>query len=370
MKPLIYTCFECKRSYEVDYKRWRCDCGGVLNLNYGKNPVRFRKVRGRHEGFVFKYVDSLPFEIKDESLKLASMGEGNTPLIHIDRGLYGKADYLMPTLSFKDRGSVVMLAAAKAMGVKKVVEDSSGNAGASIAAYSARLGFECDIFVPEKTSAKKILQIEAYGANVHRIRGTRADVTEAAIDMVESIGCFYASHVYNPMFQEGTKTYVYELFEQLDRMPDTIIVPVGNGTLLCGAVMALREMLEWNLIDRYPNVVAVQVENCSPIARSFAERASCVTPIEPSETVAEGIAIANPARGHQILQDIYSVNGQVVSVNDEETLKAQCDMALQGIYVELTSAVSYAAYMKYVKPYPVLREGITVLPLCGSGLKC
>lgn len=78
----------------------------------------------------------------------------------------------------------------------------------------------------------------------------------------------------------------------------------------------------------------------------------------------------NPARRHQILQDIYSINGYVVSVNDEEILKAHCDMALHGIYVEPTSAFSYAAYMKYVKIYPALREGITVLPLCGSGLKC
>lgn len=339
-------------------------------MNYGKRPICFGKECGRYDGFVFKYADSLPFEMDDEVLRCASMGEGNTPLIHIDRGLYGKADYLMPTLSFKDRGSVVMMAAAKTMGVKKVVEDSSGNAGASVAAYSGRLGIECDIFVPEKTSSKKISQIEAYGANVHRIKGTRADVTEATIDAVESTGCFYASHVYNPIFQEGTKTYVYEVFEQLGKMPDTLILPVGNGTLLRGAVMALREMVEWRLIDRYPNVVAVQAENCSSITRSFAERSTYVKSIDHSETIAEGIAIANPARGRQILQDLYLVNGHAVSVNDEETLKAQCDMALQGIYVEPTSAVSYAAYMKYVKPCPDLREGITVLPLCGSGLKC
>ncbi len=147
------------------------------------------------------------------------------------------------------------------------------------------------------TSVKKIAQIKAHGAILHQISGNRERTARAAFEMAKSEKCFYASHVFNPFFHEGTKTTVYEIFEQLGKMPDAFIIPVGNGPLLLGAYLAFQELRAWDYIEDYPKFIAVQAANCQPIATAFHADASEVSPIETQATLAEGIAIATPARG-------------------------------------------------------------------------
>jgi len=365
-----YICFHCKSTYPLEGNSWKCDCGGLLLLEYEKKKIDFSKTTSSRDHSLWKYIDSLPFE-HDDVWQDITLGEGDTPLIKISENAFAKAEYYMPTLSFKDRGAVLLIAMEKKLGVSRVVADSSGNAGAAIAAYGARAGIQCDIFVPESTSSKKIKQIEAHGAVIHKIPGTREDTAKAAIAMVESTDAFYASHIYNPIFWEGTKTYVYEVFEQMNgNLPDAFIIPVGNGTLLMGAYLALTELMANGQILKMPKLLAVQSEACAPIEQAFADGRNTVDPIESSGTVAEGIAIAAPARGTEILQAIRETGGDVIGIREERIKNARKELARQqGIYVEITSGVNYAGYLQYVEKYPELTEQQVVFPLCGAGIK-
>ena len=265
---------------------------------------------------LWRYRQALPFSPSATGWQAVSMGEGATPLIAFDGGLRLKLDFVMPTLSFKDRGSVVLVAKAAEIGVRRLVADSSGNAGASIAAYAARAGIEVEVFVPAATSQKKVAQLRGYGATVHCVAGARAQAASAAMDRVASTGAFYASHVYNPLFHHGTKTFAFELWEQLGgRLPGTVLVPAGNGTLLIGAALGFGELAAAGLVERLPRLVAVQAERCAPLADAArlmgrgGDAAFGLAPRQsPAETLAEGIAIAEPARLAQML-DVVSESG-------------------------------------------------------------
>lgn len=364
-----YICIECGSKFPLEGNAWKCGCGGLLNLEYEKKPIDFEATAVSRDRSLWKYIDALPFD-EDNCWRDVTMGEGGTPLIQMGRNLYAKADYYMPTLSFKDRGAVMLIAMAKKLGVERIAADSSGNAGTAIAAYSARAGIDCHVFVPASTSDKKIKQIEAHGAAIHKIPGSREDTAKAAIDMVESTNLFYASHIYNPLFWEGTKTYIYETFEQLNGfMPEAFIIPVGNGTLLMGAYIAFKEMLSWGVIDRMPRILAVQAENCAPIFKAFISNKDRVEPCENLGTLAEGIAIAAPARGAQILKAVRESGGDIIGVSEESIIEARKSLAHQGIYVEITSAANYAGYLDYIKKYPELKAAKVVFPLCGAGIK-
>lgn len=363
-----YICKNCGKEISIETNCWKCECGGLLNLKYEKKPIDFKKTACSKDHSLWKYIDALPFE-KEDVWKMITMGEGGTPLIPIQKNVYAKADYYMPTLSFKDRGAVVLIAIAKKLGVKQVVADSSGNAGTAISAYSARAGIQCDVFVPASTSEKKLKQIAAHGANLHKIEGSREKTAQAAIEMVENNSVFYASHIYNPFFWEGTKTYFYEVFEQMGKMPDVFIIPVGNGTLLMGAYIAFCELMEWGYINKMPQILAVQAENCAPIANAFFEGKQTVEACENKGTLAEGIAIAAPARGAEILQAIRATKGDMITVYEEEIADARKELAKQGIYIEITSAANYAAYLSYLKTHKDFKNKTVVFPLCGAGIK-
>jgi threonine synthase len=318
------------------------------------------------------------------------MGEGFTPLLPLtpetpDTLL--KAEYLMPTLSFKDRGAAVLIALARDLGVQRMIADSSGNAGTAIAAYAARAGIACDVYVPDSASPKKLRQIAAHGATVHAIPGSREDTATAAIAAVEREQVFYASHVYHPFFFQGTKTYAYELWEQLGKAPDVLVLPVGNGTLLLGAYYGFKDLLRARLIERLPRILAVQAEGCAPLAQAFARGEAEATPIINTGTEAEGIAIAAPARSRQILAAVRETNGFIITVADAAIEAARAHLAGRGFYVEPTAAAPYAGMVEYSARYlgkaappdhqPLFSSnplsGPTservVVPLCGAGLK-
>jgi threonine synthase len=314
-----------------------------------------------------------------------SLREGMTPLIDAGPELPGmsiKLDYLLPTLSFKDRGAVVLVASALERGATTLVADSSGNAGSAIAAYAARAGLACTVFVPDRTSAGKQRQIRAYGAEVELVPGDRTATTEAAIDAVRVTGAMYASHIYDPYFLQGTKTYAFELWEQLPGAPDALIVPVGNGTLLLGAARGFRELRAAGLIDRQPALIAVQSERCPPLARAWSAGADQPAQIDARQTSAEGIAIPRPPRGAQILAAVRATDGCVVEVPEDAIAPAQVELAGRGLFVEPTAALTWAAALMARKALAgvaargpgwerarELAARSVVVPLCGSGLK-
>lgn len=365
-----YICSDCGKKYLVDASLYKCTCGGMLDLE--KYDFEFSKEDIiKNQWSIFRYLKALPFEEDSNVWKKVTMGEGFTSIAPLDiniPNIFVKMDYMMPTLSFKDRGAAVLIAKAKELGVTKVIQDSSGNGGNSIAAYANRAGIFCDIFVPEGTSPKKIKMIASHGAKVHIVKGSREDTAKAALEALESGDSFYASHVYSPYFYEGTKTFIYEIYEQLEgNMVDTLVIPVGNGTLLLGCYYGLKELYELGFIEKLPKIIGVQAEGCSPIYKAFKEGKSVIDEVINTGTMAEGIAIANPKRGKQILQAIRNTDGDIIIAPEEKILKAQDILARKGFYVEPTTAATFAGFFEYYKENSDL--GKVLIPLCGAGLK-
>ncbi|SCD29352.1 Threonine synthase, partial [Streptomyces sp. DfronAA-171] len=268
---------------------WCCPaCAGPLDLD-------FHPVPGPPAGpatSLWRYADILP-----PAAPGISLGEGGSPLVPLTERVSAKLDFLMPTLSFKDRGAVLLVGLAQRLGAREVLADSSGNAGTSVAAYCARAGLRCTVYVPESTSPKKTEQIAAHGARVVRVPGDREATARAARAAADEPGVFYASHVFHPYFTQGTKTYAHELWDQLGgRLPEALVVPVGNGTLLLGVALAVEELHGAGLIPHRPALHAVQAEAVSPLARAWREGLDDLggdTPAAP--TLAEGIATPPPA---------------------------------------------------------------------------
>ena len=355
-------CQSCGTAYPMNDPRWRCGCGGLLDLQF---TARFEPEKfARRKPTMWRYREALPIE---DDNAIVSFDEGMTPMLFVDLGsggLHLKLEQLFTTGSYKDRGAAVLVSKVKELGIDRVVEDSSGNAGCAIAAYAARAGIRCGILVPESTSPGKLAQILLYGAALERIPGSREDTAQAALAAAETT--YYASHSWNPFFFHGTKTFAYEVWEQMGfRAPEAVLLPAGNGTLLIGSFIGFRELQEAGRIDRIPRHIAVQAAGCAPLLRMFREGLDTVPPVESRETIAEGVAIAAPVRGKEIVDIVRRTGGQVVAVDDAEVEDALRLLGRRGLYVEPTSALPVAAYLKY----PAVRGGVVVAPLTGHGLK-
>jgi threonine synthase len=329
---------------------------------------------------MWRYQEALPIEDIDG----ISMGEGMSPMVPSKRlpGVLLKLDFLMPTLSFKDRGAVVLATLAAQLGVKSAIVDSSGNAGTAMAAYFARAEIPCTVLVPASTSPSKLAQMRSHGGKVELVPGSRADTSAAALVLASKPGVFYASHVYHPYFLHGVKTYGYEIWEQLGgQLPDSVVVPVGNGTIVLGCYLAFSELVASGLAARLPKIVAVQASTCSPLEQAIVERLDLPAAIDPSPTIAEGVAIVAPPRGAQVLRAIRATGGTIVSVTDQQIATARAELSADGLFVEPTSAVCWAAMRAiadrtYNSASPTWREagailarGTSVVQLCGAGLK-
>ncbi len=314
---------------------------------------------------LFRYRKFLALD--SEEWRSISMGEGMTPIIPFNGDILLKMDYMMPTLSFKDRGAATLVAHMKAIGVKKCLQDSSGNAGVAVAAYCARAGIECEIMVPEGTSPNKIKMITALGATATVVEGSRDHCADVCRQKVKDHGYYYANHVFNPVFYEGTKTYIYETLEQLGRMPENIFIELGNGTLFIGAVLALEHLLRSKAIDHMPQIIAIQSENCAPFYETIEQDSETLISIEPKPTLAEGIAIGQPARAKEILDMIRRHRIRVVTAPEDKILDARGRLAGKGLYVEHTTAAALAAYDRYCEIWGETSDSL--LSLCSAGIK-
>lgn len=352
-------------TYPLDSPRWRADSGHPLDL--GPSPALTRSAIDRNCYSVWRYAAGLLVPKRDA----VSMGEGWTPLVARKwdgLSVQMKLEFLMPTGSFKDRGMTVMVSYLKSRGLDHVLEDSSGNAGASLSAYAAAAGLRCRILVPETASYPKIAQIAACGADVVTIRGTRQDVADAALRMSRDI--FYASHNWQPFFVEGTKTLAYELWEQLGfQAPDCVVVPLGYGSNILGCARGFDELLRNGEIDRMPRLFGVQAANCAPYYESYKAGANELVHTVITPTVAEGIASSKPTRVREVLDAVRRSNGAIVAVSEQEIVAALGALARTGLYVEPTSAAAAAGLSQLIRSGAVRPGETTVLVLTGSGLK-
>lgn len=358
------VCTACGESFGLDEPRWRCSCGGLLNLSW-QCVFEPKQTAGR-KPTMWRYREAIPL---GDSSPIVSFDEGLTPLLCIeleDMPVWIKQDHLFPSGSYKDRGAAVLVSKVADLGIDRVVEDSSGNAGAAIAAYCARAGVSCAIYVPESTSPAKLAQIRAYGADVHRIPGTREDTAQAALEAAQTT--YYASHSWNPFFFHGTKTFAYEVCEQLDwQAPDAVVLPVGNGTLLLGAALGFRELHATGVTTHVPKLVGVQAERCAPLYHAWRDGRDTPRHVRQGDTIAEGIAIAAPARGGQLLSAVRESGGEFIIVDEAEIEAALRTMWRMGYYIEPTAAATIAGLYRYVHGRE--RDELIVSTFTGHGLK-
>lgn len=337
--------------YSIDEKIWIGKNDQLLNI-ISPYKNRFLFYTDHDYQGLWKFNPQIPVFDKNN---IVSFGEGNTPVVKETwhgKNVQFKLEFLFPTGSYKDRGATVLLSKIKELGIKKIVEDSSGNAGCAIAAYATKAGVESEIYVSSNASPAKIKQMKGYGANVIVINGTREDVATAAKQA--ALNSYYASHSYNPFFFEGTKTFAYEVWEQCQNMPDEIIFPVGNGTLIIGSYIGFSELMAAGLIENIPKLSVAQALNCPSI--SSHETA------EFKPTVAEGIAVKNPVRKDLINEILTKTSGAYYAVNEVDIIPEQALLHRTGFFVELTSAVATAA-IKQSSHQKIL------VPLTGHGLK-
>lgn len=345
----------------ADVLRWRADDGSLLDPVLppfappdpaGRGVWRYRAAMGLGD------LDPL------------WLGEGETPLVPANiAGLdvHAKLEYLQPTGSYKDRGAAVLAAALAAAGARGAVEDSSGNAGAALAAYCARAGIALQLFVPAwAADGMKVRQARAFGAIVDAVAATRADATARAHAALGP-GLVYASHVYSPHFLVGQATMAWEIWEALGRAPESVVVPVGHGLLALALDAGFRSLETAGRIERVPRLFAIQARACAPIYEAFQRGAIDVPPVPGGETAADGVRVADAPRGGQVLAAVRRSGGAVVSVDEDEIARAMALLANQGWFVEPSSAVAVAGILKLDR---VLAPGEpVVVPLTGTALK-
>ena len=362
-EPAYVDPFDGARS-PIGVPRWRSDGGRPLLVTPGGGIGRSEIDSA--ERSLWRYRAALPLAVA----RPISLGEGCTPLVERDwEGAPArfKLEWFSPTGSFKDRGSSVMLSVLRQQGITRVLEDSSGNGGASVAGYAAAGGLGVTVFAPATTSPAKLAQARAYGAEVRLVDGPREASQHAAIEAFARGEGFYASHNWQAFFLEGTKTLAYEIWEDLGfTAPDHVIVPVGAGSSLLGCARGFRELLRAGAIDRLPRLHAAQPLNCSPVDAAFrGERDE--RPVRP--TAAEGTAIRSPLRLALMVEALRESRGQSIAVPEDGILRARDVLARTGMYVEPTSATAAAALTQLRARGAILPGETTVVVLTGSGLK-
>ena len=344
MTPHRLRCLRCDATSEPTLELHCGECGGLFRVEYDEPP----SAAGPR----------LPWEA-------VTLGEGDTPLVRVELegGFCAKLEFRAPTGSFKDRGAAILIGAARQFGVREFVEDSSGNAGAALAAYGSSVGMRAHIFLPADAPPAKLAKIERWGV-AHPVEGPRFAATDAAQRFAAERGLPFLSHNLSPYFAEGMKAVAWELIERLDAPPDHIVLPVGNGSLLLGLQRGFDELLAIGRLDRLPRLHAAQSESVEPLVAAVNGRAT-----RPAmATVADGIAVASPPRLDEMVAAIRSSGGTATAVPEAAILDAQRELAQHDLACEPTSAVPLVA-LKQLRERGVIADAErVVLPLTGAVL--
>ena len=327
-----------------------CGCGGIYDIVYSDASDAITRLPLAGDGLC------------------VDLGQGGTPLVRLEeltaelgfRELAAKLEFCSPTGSFKDRGSAVLVSAAKEEAVDEFVEDSSGNAGASMSAYAARAGMRAHIFAPSSAAQGKLDQIRVFGAELHLIDGPRQAATDAAAEFAEQEGIPYLSHALSPWFAEGVKAMVAEIGD-LGFAATDIVAPAGNGALMIGSYAGYAD-------SERPRIHCVQSEAVQPLLRAI--RGEKWDAGEARSTVASGISVSMPPRAKQAAKAVVESGGTGVAVSDEAMMSWRDRLASEaGIFCEVTSAAALAGLEELVGNGLIGDGARVVVVVTGSGLK-
>lgn len=376
MRVKYLQCAKCGKKYPREEIRYRCDCGDSIEMVYDidrlKGKIDWDTLRSRTYCH-WRYREFYP-DLKKNSI--ITMAEGGTPLIlsrYIGKELgckelSFKMESLNPTGSFKDRGSTIEISQAYEYGAKEIVCASTGNMGASVAAYGARAGICCTIYVPKNTPRIKLLQMEAHGARFIKVDGDYTLAMRTAKLEFEENGIYLAGDY--PYRSEGEKSVGFEVVDELDGSPDYMVCPIGNGTLLHGIWKGLKEMRTVGLLKKLPKILGVQAVGCNTIIQPFVEGTNEIFEVNPPRTMMDAIACGVPLDGLWALRALRESGGAGVTVTDEEAGKARDTLARrEGIFAELSGAASIAGLMKAVEMGMIEKDANIVTLITGHGLK-
>jgi len=371
------VCWECGRTVDDQYADTCPTCGGLLMIKVDLEPLKEMRPSDLHGTpiGVWRYAPFMPVEMSS----VVSIQEGGTPLypcrslgkeIGIDN-IWVKYEGANPTGSFKDRGMTVGVSHAAEIGAKIVGCASTGNTSASLAAYAAKAGMRCVVFLPSgKVAAGKLAQAIFFGAKVISVDGNFDDALTVARRLSEERELYLLNSI-NPYRPEGQKTVLFEIMDQLSYdVPDRIILPVGNAGNISAVHKAVTELKEIGWIDKVPMLTGIQAEGAMPIAKAFASKRHDFDPEGNPETVATAIRIGNPISGKKALRAIYDTGGYCTSVTDDEILAAQKLLGRkEGVGVEPASAASIAGARKLME-MGIIDKGERVVCICtGNALK-
>jgi threonine synthase len=380
-KLLGLKCRECGAEYPLQATHVCEMCFGPLDAVYDYASLKKVVTRERIESgpkSIWRYRDLLPVE---DSTPVVTLGEGFTPLVKADRlghelglrNLYLKNDSMNPTNSFKDRVVSVAISWARSQGFETMACASTGNLANAVAAYSARAGLDCFVFIPFDLEPQKVVSIGVFEPNLVAVRGTYDDVNRLCSQLVESTPWAFCNINIRPFYAEGSKTLTFETAEQLGwKLPDEIIIPVASGCQFVRHRQAVRELMDFGLVrgDRVPALTGAQALGCSPVYNAFkSDQPERVLPVKPN-TIARSIAIGNPSDGIYVNRIALETGGVVEAVTEEEIVDAMRLLArTEGIFTETAGGVTIGVLAKLARAGRWRGDETVVAYVTGHGLK-
>lgn len=365
-------CVFCQKKYPLDLFYPFCpECREPLLFSYSPKKRKFFPAKQGLE----KYLDFLPLREINQNL---SLGEGNTPLLNLNRiqkklnlsFVLAKNETTNPTHSFKDRGSAVAIQKAVSRGIDRIGTVSTGNMAASTAAYGARAGLKTYLLLKEDTSPDKLLSPAFFNPTMVKVQGDYGQLFRQSYALGQKLKIYFMNSV-DPFRIEGYKVTGFEIFFQLNKKaPRYIFVPLSSGGHLIGLMRAFLDLKQEDYIQEPPTFVGVQAEGCSPLAQAYAQRKSKFTRIAKAETIAHAISNPDPPGGNMALKMIQENKGIIMDVSDREILASQKMLAEEeGLFCQPASATTLAALLKLSRKLKFKSQARIVLIITGSGLK-
>jgi threonine synthase len=374
-------CSRCSTKYSADQIQNLCACGAPLFARYDLSEVS-RVISRNDFGYrvhsLWRFKELLPVRNPEN---VVSLYEGFSPLLSSQRlgesigleNLLFKDESMNPTGSFKARGLSVAVSMAKELGVQEIALPTAGNAGGAAAAYAAKAGMKCHVFMPEDTPPIFAEECKAYGADVRMVKGFITTAGNLMMTELKERGWFNVSTLKEPYRVEGKKTILYELAQQFGwDLPDVILFPTGGGTGIVGAWKAIAELKELGWISRSktPRLIAVQAAGCAPIVDAYQKGLDHAPETENPHTFASGLRVPKAVGDFLILQAVRESKGTAIAIPDETIHAAWMEMAQQeGLYTAPEAAAAWAALKQLVQEDVIHNKDHVVIVLTGSGLK-
>ena len=372
----VYVCPHCCGNLDV-----------VLDVARVRREHSPASIGAGTDASLWRYAELLPVQVPPTTTA-ALRSVGGTPLFPVSRlaqhcgmrDVWIKDDSRLPTASFKDRASAVVVARALDQGITRLITASTGNAGVALAGMAAAAGLEAVILVPESAPPAKIAQLLIFGARLILVKGNYDAAFKLSLQAARELGMYCRSTGYNPFTLEGKKTAAFEIAEQLCAgtggearemwtAPDCVFVSVGDGNIIGGVHKGFKELHALGWISRVPRMIGVQAAGSAAIYNAFEGRTDVIMAVA-ADTVADSIAADFPADGLHGLQAATHSGGAYVTVTDAEILAAIPELArLTGVFAEPSCAAAYAGLLKAARSGLVAAHERVVLLITGSGLK-